>query len=286
MESIKSYYKLTKPGIIRGNMLSATAGFLLASKSNVDFSLLIFTLLGIALVIASGCVFNNLLDIEIDKKMERTAKRATVTGEISTKSVVIYGAILGIIGLVTLLVFTNYLTVLLGFLGLFFYVVVYGYYKRNSIHGTLVGSISGSLPPVAGYVAVTGVVDVGALILFLILATWQMPHFYAIAIYRINDYRAASLPVLPVVKGIKTTKKHIIFYMLLYILSAFALYQQDYTGVTYLAVVMAVSLWWLIMAIKNNEKINDTKWAINIFKQSLVVLLVFSFMISIESLVP
>jgi protoheme IX farnesyltransferase len=282
---MKTYYRLTKPGIIRGNLISATAGFLLASKSDINFILLFYTLLGTSLVIASGCVFNNYLDIDIDKKMSRTKNRATVTGAVSVKNVIIFASILGLLGIGTLFLFTNVLTTILGLIGLFFYVVVYGYYKRNSVHGTLIGSISGSIPPVAGYTAVSGSLDVGAMLLFLVLATWQMPHFYAIAIYRIKDYKAASIPVLPLVKGIEATKKQMIIYMILFAISALMLWVQNYTGLVYLIIMTASSLWWIKIGITGYKTKDNDKWAKSVFKSSLLVLLIFSFMISIDSFV-
>lgn len=286
MDTIKTYYKLTKPGIIRGNLISATAGFLLASKGDINVLLLVYTLSGIALVIASGCVFNNYLDRNIDEKMSRTKNRAIVIGKVSAKKAIIFASILGVAGITTLYLYTNLVTTFLGLAGLFFYVIVYGYYKRNSIHGTLVGSISGSLPPVAGYVAVSGSIDLGALILFFVLASWQMPHFYAIAIYRIKDYKAASIPVLPAVKSILTTKNQMVFYMILFAISALFLWFSGYTGLTYLFVMIITSIWWLRIGMRGFKSKDEVKWAKSVFKSSLFVLLIFSFMISIDSFVP
>ena len=214
---IKDYYSLTKPGIIRGNLITAAAGFFLASKDIVDMKLLLAMLVGTSLVIASGCVLNNYLDISIDKQMARTKKRALVTGTITSKNALIFATILGLSGEIILLIFTNLLTALIGLFGLFVYVIVYGAAKRRSTHGTLVGSLSGAVPPVAGYTAVTGSLDWAALTLFLILVCWQMPHFYAIAIYRYNEYKAAGLPMLPIVKGIRATKLQILNYCLFFV---------------------------------------------------------------------
>ena len=165
----KTYYQLIKPGIIRGNAIPATAGFFLASRGNVSYLLLLETLAGISLVIASGCVFNNYLDRHIDKKMARTKNRAIVQGLVSKQQALTYASVLGLLGLIILAVHTNWLTVAIGVAGLFFYVIVYGIAKRRSVHSTLIGSISGALPPVAGYTAVTGRLDAVAITLFFIL---------------------------------------------------------------------------------------------------------------------
>ena len=155
----KTYYSLTKPGIIRGNILTAIGGFLLASKSDVSFGLLAATLAGIALIIACGCVLNNYIDRDIDKKMDRTKKRPTATGKVSGRQVALFAILLGVSGFYLLSKYTNTLTVLVGLIGLFSYVVLYGAAKRKSIYGTHVGSISGSMSIVAGYTAVTGRIE-------------------------------------------------------------------------------------------------------------------------------
>ncbi len=164
-QTFKAYYQLTKPGIIYGNLLNTASGFLLASKWHFGFGLLLATLGGTALVIASACVINNFLDREIDAKMARTKKRALVSGSISGPRALICASLLGLLGFVILGVRTNRLTFGLGVLALFTYVVLYGIAKRRSVHGTVVGSIAGALPPVAGYTAVTNHLDSGALIL-------------------------------------------------------------------------------------------------------------------------
>jgi protoheme IX farnesyltransferase len=147
---INKYYRLTKPGIIRGNLLTVIGGFLLASKGVVDGWLLLQTVVGSTLVMASGCVFNNYLDQEIDAKMKRTQKRALVSGEISKRSALVFGVVLGVLGIATLIVFTNPVTVLVGMVGWFAYVVVYSIFKRRTRFGTLVGSVSGAIPPAGG----------------------------------------------------------------------------------------------------------------------------------------
>ena len=208
---IKDYYTLTKPGIIYGNAITVIAGFFLASSSVLEWRLLPLILIGISLIIASGCVFNNYIDRDIDSLMERTKKRALVVGSIPSLYALVYGAVLGLLGTGVLLFFTNYTTVLVALAGLFVYVVVYSLWlKRTSVHSALIGGISGAIPPVVGYVAVSGTLDIGALLLFSILVLWQMPHSFAIAIYRLGDYQAAHIPVLPVMRGVSITKLQII----------------------------------------------------------------------------
>ncbi|SPY76620.1 Protoheme IX farnesyltransferase [Providencia rustigianii] len=192
----KQYLQVTKPGIIFGNLISVIGGFLLASKGSIDYPLFIATLLGVSLVVASGCVFNNYIDRDIDRIMERTKNRPLVKGLIDPKVSLIYATVLGIAGMVLLLVAANALAMLLALIGFIVYVGLYSLYmKRKSVYGTLIGSLSGAAPPVIGYCAVTNEFDAGALILLLIFSLWQMPHSYAIAIFRFKDYKAANIPV-------------------------------------------------------------------------------------------
>jgi len=286
MSTLKSYYYLAKPGIVRGNSITVLAGFLLASMGSYDIKLLLATVFGSALVIASGCVFNNYLDRRIDSKMERTKKRSLVTGKINLTNALIFGTVLGALGFGLLTTQTNMLTVAAALTGFIFYVVIYGYAKRKSIYGTLVGAIPGALPPVGGYLAVTGQLDLGAIILFFILVFWQMPHFYAIGIYRLKEYQSANIPVLPAVKGLIATKVNIYSYTIGFIAACYALFVFDYAGYTYLAVVTAVSLYWLRQSIKGFFAEDDIKWAKSFFHTSLIVLLTFSLMISITHYLP
>lgn len=280
---VKTYYRLTKPGIIYGNALAAIGGFLLASKGQFDVLLFAAMLVGSSLVIASGCVFNNYLDREIDARMARTKKRALVSGRVSGRNALIYATILGLIGFTVLAAYTNWLTVAIGLVGIFFYVIVYGFAKRRSVHGTLVGTISGATPPVAGYCAVTGRLDLGALLLFLILIFWQMPHFYAIAIYRSKDYAAAKLPVLPVVKGLMATKIQMLAYVIAFMLATALLTRFGYTGYAFLAVMTLVGFVWLRLSLQGFSATDSNLWARSTFKYSLIVLLVFCLMISVDN---
>ncbi len=266
--------------------MTAAAGFLLASKGHVVFWTLLATLAGTALIIASACVFNNYLDRAIDKKMDRTKKRALVTGQISVPAAITYACVLGALGFWVLAVYTNALTVAIGAVGIFSYVVLYGYFKRASVHGTLVGSIAGSTSLVAGYCAVSGRFDLLALLLFLTMAAWQMPHFYAIGIYRLKDYKEAGLPILPAERGIGATKRQILFYILLYILAACSLTAFHYAGYVYLGVMLTVGALWLRLARKGFMAKNDDKWGKQIFGFSLLALLIFSLMISIIHYLP
>lgn len=283
----KTYYQLAKPGIIYGNLLTAIGGFLFAADGRIDILLLLALGFGMSLLIGSGCVFNNYLDRDIDAKMRRTQKRALVREAIDTRSALLYGAVLGIVGIALLALFTNRTTVLLGIVGFVSYVFVYTFLKRKTVHGTLIGTVPGATPLVAGYTAVTGRLDLDALLLFLIMVAWQMPHFFAIAIFRRDDYAAAGIPVLSVVRGIRATKIQMVAYMVLFIISIVLLYAFGSAGLTYLIVMGLLASRWLAMGLSGFRADTDNiAWSRQVFKFSLFIILGLSITLALDAWLP
>jgi protoheme IX farnesyltransferase len=278
----KKYYQLAKPGIIYGNAITASAGFFLASRGHINWLLFAGMLVGIGLVMAAGCVFNNIWDRDIDGRMERTKNRALVTNAISKQNALVYGFVLGAIGFLVLYFYTNFLTTVIASVGFIFYIFIYTPIKRRSIYGTLLGAVAGAVPPVVGYTTVTDKLELGAWLLFAILVTWQLPHFYSIAIRRLDEYQLAGIPALPVSKGVVITKINIIICVILFIFATTLLTVFGFTGYAYLVVMDLFSLYWLMLAIRGFGVSDDKLWAKKMFFLSLQVLLVFSIMISIE----
>lgn len=283
---IRTYYRLTKPGIIYGNALTAAAGFLFASQGQVDPVLFLMTIAGISLIIGSSCVINNYIDRGIDEKMSRTKNRALVTGSIPATHALIFAAIIGIAGLLLLIFFTNALTVYAGLVGVFFYLVMYTIWKRKSVHGTLIGSVSGATPIFAGYLAVKNQIDVAGLLLFLILILWQMPHFYAIAIFRSKEYESAHIPVLPLVKGVKAAKIQILLYAVAFVIATLLLAFLGYAGYTYLLGMLIAGFYWIYVGIRGIQTEEHNRWARKMFRFSLIILLLFSALISLDHFLP
>ena len=284
---LRNYYRLAKPGIVYGNIVSTLASFLFASRFQAMPLLMLATLFGLALVIASGCVFNNYLDREIDRAMKRTQNRPLVTGAISGRAALIYGSVLGLLGLALLALHANLLTAEMALFGWIFYVIVYGLAKRGSAWGALVGSISGAVPIVVGYTAVTDRLDHTALVLFLILAAWQMPHFYAIAIYRLEEYTAAGVPVYPQQHGIRATKIQILGFLILYIVMTALLAVVAQAGIVYLALVLISGGLWLAQAIRGfAANTDDAAWARGMFRSSLLILIALCVLLAAAPLLP
>jgi len=258
----------------------------LAAKGGIAVDLFLATLAGISLIIASACVINNYTDRGIDKAMERTQGRALASGAMGARNAIIYAAVLGLAGFGLLAIQTNALTVMLGVLAVLTYTVLYAIAKRRSVHGTVVGSVAGALPPVAGYTAVSNSFDLAAAILLLVMVFWQMPHFYAIAMYRLKDYKAAGIPVLPAVATSKTTKRYILVYIIAFILAVSALAFTGYTGYTYLVVMSILGAVWLGRGLQGFEAKDDEAWARRIFFFSLIIITIFSLLLVLNAWLP
>lgn len=280
----RDFVTLAKPGILRSNAIAVFAGFWLASHWNVNYGLLIWTLIGSLLVMASSCVFNNYFDRDMDTKMERTKKRALPTGKLSPSVVLSYAIILGILGNMTLFVFSGWLAGVFGIVGMLVYVVIYTLWlKRTSTWSTSVGAISGAMPPVIGYVAASGSVDLGAVLLFAMLFLWQPPHFWALGIRRTEEYRAAGFPLLPVVKGIPRTKLQMLPYIALLIPIPILMYVYDFTGIWFLIIGEILSVLWLFMAIKGFRSQDNDTWAKRVFIFSINYLTILLIVIVLDT---
>ncbi len=279
----RDYYELTKPGIIYGNAVTALGGFLLASHWHPDLARGAEMLIGLALIIASGCVFNNYIDRDIDAKMERTKNRALPRGRVSGRAALVFGAILGLVGSIALLQ-TNPLATAIAVGGLFFYIFPYSLWtKRYSSHATTVGAIAGAVPPVVGYTAVTNSIDAAAILLFIILVAWQIPHALGIAFRRADEYAAASIPVFPLKEGALPTKAMMTSYVVIFSAATLALYGLGYVGRVYAAGMTILDAAWLFLVLSGFSVRNDKAWGKRVFLLSLVIILVFSVLIAADA---
>lgn len=276
---MKTYMLLTKPGIIVGNLITTAAGFALASQS-FDLTLFFIVLFGLGFVIASACVCNNIIDRENDAKMERTKERALPKKLISLQRAKIIALFLGFVGFTALLLFSNLLAFTAAAIAFVIYVLLYSYWKTSSKYATLVGSIAGALPPVIGYLAVKNSLDLGAALLFIALVLWQMPHFYAIALLHLEDYKKASILTLPLTKGIRATKTQIVLYIFAFTLfsSLFTIFHL--TGYTTLYFLITCNSLWLLLSLQGFTTKNQLVWARHMFRFSLITITLFSFFLS------
>ncbi len=286
-ETLRRYLLVTKPWVVLGNLISVTGGFFLAAKGRGDVAPLLWTMAGTGLAIASGCVFNNCIDRDIDRKMRRTRQRILARGLMSPAAAAVYGALLGLTGMGLLVARVNGLCAAIVAAGWIIYVVFYSLMlKRHSVHAALVGSLAGAAPPLTGYCAAAGRLDPGGLILLAIFSLWQMPHAFAIAVDRLDDYKAAAIPVLPARRGIPAVRRQIVFYILTFTAAALALGTSGYAGRYYLAVTAALGLVWLTMAGWGYRRGQDRRWARRLFICSIINITILCAMMAMDPAPP
>lgn len=216
------------------------------------------TIIGSTLLMAGALVLNNWYDADIDKVMARTQKRPTVTGNISLQSVLIIGIALSAIGMI-LLFFTTFEAAFYGFIGWFTYVVLYTMWsKRKYTLNTVIGSVSGAVTPLIGWSAVTSAYHIVPIILFIILFIWQMPHTFAIAMKKYEEYRAAKVAMLPVVRGFDMTKRQMAVYVACLLPLPFYLVSL---GMTFIIIATALNIGYLVISIMGFYTKDNMKWA-------------------------
>jgi protoheme IX farnesyltransferase len=285
-EILKSYYAALKPERTYANVMTTLAGFLFACRLHIDWMLLIYTLLGTTCIVMSACAVNNVTDRGLDTRMPRTKRRATATGTVSASKLTYVAIVLGLVGFAILAVHVNWLTTLLGVIGYVDYTVLYAWTKRTTPWSTLVGTISGSVPLMAGYTAVTNSFDGIALLLGLVMLAWQMVHFYAIAIFRRDDYAAGDLPVWSVRYGVRSTQYWLVAFTVLYLVFIDWLDARGDMGATFLWVMGLLGVYWLYRGITGLRVVKPDKWAKGMFGFSLITLLVLSAMVALSPLLP
>lgn len=271
----RDYVHVTKPGIVRSNLIVTVTGFWLASAWVNSFSwlLLLYTIAGSSLVMAGSCVLNNYLDRDLDIKMERTKERPIATGRMSAKTAIIYGMSLLLAGATTLALGANALAALLGLIGAFVYVVVYTAWMKRTTHlNTVVGAVSGAMPPIIGWTAVTENLDKGAWLLFAFMFLWQIPHFLALAMMKADEYREAGYHMLPVTNGFLETKRQILLWTAALIPVSLFFYEAGIVGILYFVCAAALGLGWLALAVRGFFANDDRKWARQMFLYSLLYL--------------
>ncbi len=252
--SWQDYLELCKPKVVALILLTAIVGMFLAVPGMVPLDILIIGTLGIGMASGAAAVVNHVVDAQIDAKMARTLNRPVATGVIEPKKALIFAAVLACASMFMLSVWVNTLTAVLTFFGLVGYAFVYTMYlKRATPQNIVVGGLSGAIPPLLGWVSVTGAdgqIPPNALLLVLIIFVWTPPHFWALAIHRRDDYAKANIPMLPVTHGIEFTKTSIIFYTVLLLLSTLLPYLTKMFGLIYLLGSTVLGIIFLIYALQ------------------------------------
>jgi protoheme IX farnesyltransferase len=269
--------ELFKGLVLMSNVLPVFAGFWLAlyftDASIVDYwGTLLITLIGSTFVMAGALVFNNWYEVDLDTAMKRTKNRPTVTGNFSLNTVLTMGISLTVLGFIVLL-FTTLETTVYALIGWFTYVVLYTFWtKRKYAMNTIIGSVSGAVTPLIGWAAVDSAFHVVPIVLFLLMFIWQVPHTFSIAMKRYDEYKAAGVPMHPVVYGFASTKRQVTVYIACLLPLPFYL---TAVGTPFVVLTTLMNIGWLAIAIRGFFTKNDVKWARMIFVYSLGYLTIF-----------
>lgn len=272
--SWRDYYEMCKPRVVMLMILTSLVGMFLAVPGMVPLDILILGNIGIALISASGAVVNHLIDHKVDMIMKRTINRPIPQGRVDQKQAAIFAAIIGTIGMIILLFWVNPLCAWLSLASFIGYAFIYtGYLKRATPQNIVIGGLSGAMPPLLGWSAVTGTIEPGALILVLIIFAWTPPHFWALAIHRKDDYAKTGIPMLPVTHGVHVTKIHIVLYTIIMFLITLLPYLTGMSGPIYLLAAIVLGLWFLAWSLLLMFRQKDTT-AMDTFRYSIIYLMV------------
>lgn len=247
--SWRDYYEMCKPRVVMLMLLTSLVGMLLAVPGMVPVDVLILGNLGIALVAASGAVVNHLIDRKIDIIMKRTHNRPVAQGRVEPRQAALFAIAIGVVGMLILMIGVNPLCAWLTLASFVGYAFIYtGYLKHATPQNIVIGGLSGAMPPLLGWSAVTGTIEPGALILVLIIFAWTPPHFWALAIHRKEEYAKSGVPMLPVTHGEYVTKVHILVYTIMLIAASVLPYFTGMSGPLYLLAALGLGGGFLLWA--------------------------------------
>jgi len=285
--TFSDYLELTKPRVVALMILTSVIGMMLAVPGMVPLDALILGNLGIALSAGSAAAINHLVDRQVDLKMARTRNRPVATGRVDPVPASLFAFVIGALGTYILVAYVNMLTAVLTILSLVGYAVVYTLWlKRATPQNIVIGGLAGAAPPLLGWTAVTGEIHPHALLLVLIIFAWTPPHFWALAVHRLDDYREAKIPMLPVTHGEKYTKLNILLYTLIMFAVTLLPFVFGMFSWIYLAgavVLGGIFLYWSVIMIIGK----DPEAGMSTFKYSILYLmLLFVVMLADHYILP
>ncbi|MGU9978130.1 MAG: heme o synthase [Candidatus Oxydemutatoraceae bacterium WSBS_2016_MAG_OTU14] len=286
LEKIKNHIEVCKPRVVATMLFTALVGMFLASPNNLMWSHILLGIIGIGLIASAAAAINQVADYKIDVIMARTQRRPIPAGHLSKNYVLGFAAILALAGSSILLIWINLLTTILTLISMVGYALIYTHYlKYATPQNIVIGGAAGATPPLLGWTAMTNELAPGALLLFLIVFIWTPPHFWALALYRIDDYKNAGVPMLPITHGEELTRTHIVLYTLLLSLITLFPFIIGMSGWVYLASSILLNGIFIYHAVR--LKITASrKWANHTFIYSIFYLLLLFAALLIDAYLP
>ena len=271
---LREFIVLTKPRVNLLIMFTAIVGMLLAHQSTLDYELILFASIGIGLAASAAAIINHVVDQRIDSIMDRTKSRPLVNGSIKPLHAIYFALFLSITSITMLYLLVNVLTALLTLLSIIIYSVIYSVYLKNlTSQNIVIGGIAGAMPPLLGWTSITNQIEPFPLVLFLIIFLWTPPHFWALAVYKYEDYKKADIPMLPVTHGRDFARLHIFLYSILLFCITLFPYILGLSGFIYLTGVVLIGLKFTIDAYSLMISKSAAE-AIALFKYSITYLAV------------
>jgi heme o synthase len=274
LQTVQAFIALTKPRILVMLVFTSLCAAFVAQRGVPDLGTTLAMLVGLWLSTAGSAAINMWYDRDIDAIMTRTSNRPIPAGRVEPNAALWFGIVLSVLSIIELVLFVNFLTAVLALAGILYYAVVYTMWlKRSTPQNIVIGGGAGAMPPLIGWASVTNHVSLASILMFLIIFLWTPPHFWALALYKNEDYTRAGIPMMPVVRGARSTKRQSLAYAVLLLMSSVALYVTGTVGLLYLIVALIVGLVFLYYNIRLLLEPDDQYvWAKRTFFCSLIYL--------------
>ena len=286
LDSIQKHIELCKPRVVATMLFTALVGMLLASPEDLTWSSVVLGIIGIGLIASAAGAINQVVDRNIDTLMERTKHRPIPAGHLSKQHVTVFAVSLIIMGSLILFIWINVLTTVLTLVSLIGYAFIYTIYlKYATPQNIVIGGAAGAMPPLLGWTAITNEVAPGALILFLIIFIWTPPHFWALALYRIDDYKNAAVPMLPITHGKELTRTHIVLYTLLLVVITFLPFIIGMSGLIYLSAAIFLNAVFVYYVLRLKFS-SSPAWAYSTFIYSIFYVLMLFAALLLDAYIP
>ena len=279
----KAFFNLMKPRVMSLVIFTCAVGLLIAPEK-ISFSHAVFSLMAVALGSGAAGALNMWYESDLDSLMTRTCLRPIPTGKLSKNQALVFGVISSIVSIVALYIFSNLIAATTLAITILLYVFVYTIWlKRKTPQNIVIGGASGALPPVIGWAIATNSITLEPIILFLIIFVWTPSHFWALSLYKSEDYRKARIPMLPITSGVKATKFNILIYALILFPIAISPYFLNFSGLTYLIFAIAFSSYYIFISYLlfiEKKSVMEKKLAAKLFGYSILYLfMIFTFVL-------